>query len=262
MRRIKLTLEYDGSNFFGWQLQSATGKRTVQGVVQAALAALPEAVPRVHAAGRTDAGVHALAMVAHCDIGGTLEPRTLQRALNARLPADVRVLAAEEVASDFEAQFSCCWRRYLYRIKLARHDLRGAALERRRALFVYRHLDVTAMQEACGHFSGRQDFAALATQETRESVREVFLCRLDERGRELTLHVAADGFLRGMVRAMVGTLLWVGSGKLKPQAVADILASKDRKRAGPNAPPHGLYFAEAGYTPWNEANGTRAEGAL
>lgn len=262
MRRIKLTLEYDGSDFFGWQVQAATGERTVQGVIQDALATLPEAVPRVHAAGRTDAGVHALAMVAHCDLGGTLEPHALQRALNARLPADVRVLAAEEVASDFEAQFSCCWRRYLYRIRLARDDLRGAALERRRTLFVYRHLDVKAMQTACRRWLGKHDFAALATQEVRESEREVYRCELHQDGRDLTFHVAADGFLRGMVRAMVGTLLWVGSGKLEPLAVAEILASRDRKRAGPNAPPHGLYFAEAGYAPWDEANGTPGEGAL
>ncbi|ADI13956.1 tRNA pseudouridine(38-40) synthase TruA [Truepera radiovictrix] len=259
MRRIKLTLEFDGTDFFGWQVQAGAAHpvRTVQGVLEAALATLPGARPKAHAAGRTDAGVHALAMVAHYDTDDRIPVAKVPAALNARLPPDVRVLHAEEVPRSFEAQFSCCYRRYLYRMRLLRASRAGSALERRRVLFVPGALDLEAMQRAAPRFEGTRDFAALATQESRTTVRTVYRCRLGAAGPDLTLDIAADGFLRNMVRAVVGTLLWVGEGKLAPEDVSALLAARDRRRAGPNAPPHGLYFAEAGYEPW----GTRAEDA-
>lgn len=250
MRRIKLTIEYDGTDFYGWQVQAATGERTVQGVLEAALAELPGARPRMMAAGRTDAGVHALAMVAHYDTTDTIATERIPRALNARLPADVRVLHAQEVPLTFESQFGCLYRRYFYRMRLARADLQGMALDRNRVLHLPQILNIPAMQAAAPNFTGTHDFAALATQETRSTTRTVHLCSLEHHGRDLTLHIAADGFLRNMVRAVVGTLLYVGEGKLTPEDVRDVLASKDRRRAGPNVPPHGLYFVEAGYEPW------------
>lgn len=250
MRRVKVTLEYDGTNFFGWQVQARTRERTVQGVAQAALSGIPGAVPRIMAAGRTDAGVHALAMSAHYNTADTIPILRVPAALNARLPGDVRVLHAEEVGSDFEAQFSCCYRRYEYRMRSLRAGLAGSALDRQRVLFLSQRLDTAAMQAAAPHFEGTRDFGALATQETRPTVRTVLLCRLRVVGADLTLHVAADGFLRNMVRALVGTLLWVGEGKLTPADIPALLAARDRRRLGPNVPPHGLYFAEAGYTPW------------
>ena len=253
MRRLKLTLEYDGAAFFGWQVQAKTGERTVQGVLEEAFARLPGRHGRLRAAGRTDAGVHALGMVAHLDSDTPVPDGRLQRALNALLPPDLRVLAVARAPDAFEAQYHCLWRYYRYRLRLARGDLRGAALERARVLFCYRALDLAAMQRAAPRFEGRRDFAALATQERRPTVRTVHLCQLEARGRSLTLHVAADGFLRGMVRALVGTLLLVGEGKLGSAAVEEVLASHDRGRAGENAPPHALYFVEAGYEPWSQA---------
>jgi tRNA pseudouridine38-40 synthase len=250
MRRIKLTLEYDGAHFFGWQVQARTGERTVQGTLEAALTTVPGAVPRVMAAGRTDAGVHALAMVAHYNTEDAIPVTRLSAALNARLPGDVRVLRAEEVGPDFESQFGCRYRRYLYRMRSLRSGPQGSALERARVLFLAQRLDVAAMQLAAPLFEGTHDFAALATQEVRPTVRTVLLCRLAVSGADMVLHVAADGFLRNMVRALVGTLLWVGEGKLEPSALSALLAAKDRRALGPNVPPHGLYFAEAGYTPW------------
>ncbi len=250
MRRIRLTLEYDGTDFFGWQVQARTGERTVQGVLEAALAEIPGARARAMAAGRTDAGVHALAMTAHYDTLDTIPTPKVVRALNARLPPDVRVLRAEEAALDFESQFSCLYRRYLYRMRSLREGLAGSALERGRALFLSQRLDVSAMQEAALRFEGTHDFAALATQETRPTVRTVYHCRLVVDGPDYTLHVAANGFLRNMVRALVGTLLWVGEGKLSPEDIPHLIAARDRRKLGPNVPPHGLYFAEAGYTPW------------
>lgn len=248
-RRIKLTLEYDGTDFSGWQLQ-AKGERTVQGVIEAALLRVPGAKPRVMAAGRTDRGVHALAMVAHYDTADSIPVGRVARALNGLLPYDVRVLAAEEVGPDFESQFSCRYRRYLYRMRLARGGFAGQALERKRLLFLPQRLALERMLVAAPEFEGRHDFAALATREERSTEREVYLCRLERDGPNLDLHIAADGFLRGMVRAVVGTLLYVGEGKLSPHDVSGLLKTRDRHRLGPNAPPHALYFAEAGYGPW------------
>jgi len=252
VRRLRLTLEFDGSHFSGWQRQ-ATGERTVQGAVEQAFARLPGRRGPVVAAGRTDAGVHALAMVAHVDTGSDIEDAKLRLALNAHLPRDATVLRLVTVAPDFEAQYGCHYRRYLYRLRVVRDDPRGLALQRRRWLPVFRHLDVVGMQRACAAVRGTHDFSSFATQETRSRVRTVYLCELREERGELRLHIAADGFLRGMVRAVVGTLLWVGKGKLRPDEVARIIAARDRTRAGQNVAPHGLYFAEAGYLPWDAA---------
>lgn len=250
LRRIKLTLEYDGTHFYGWQIQAATGERTVQGVIENVLAGIPGARPKVMAAGRTDAGVHALAMVAHYDTEDSIPLMNVPKALNSLLPADVRVLAAEEVEADFQSQYDCCYRRYLYKMRLARANLSGAALERQRILFLYNQLDIPVMQEAARRFEGTRDFAALATQETRSTLRTVHLCELRHEGRDLSLHIVGNGFLRNMVRTIVGTLIYVGEGKLSPDDIPAILASKDRRRAGPNVPPQGLYFVEAGYEPY------------
>jgi len=251
-RRVKLLLEFDGTGFQGWQRQPA-GERTVQGVIEEAFAQLPGEHGTVNAAGRTDAGVHALAMVAHVDTTSDIPDERLRLALNAHLPRDVVVLKVETTEPTFEAQFSCLYRRYLYRMRVVRDDPRRLAIDRHRVLPVFRRVDVAAMQAATGHLLGRHDFAAFATQESRTTTREVLLCELREAGRELHLHIAADGFLRNMVRTIVGTLLWVGKGKLSPDDVRDVLESRDRKRAGHNVGPQGLYFVEAGYRPWDAA---------
>ncbi len=255
-RRVRLTLEFDGTGFKGWQRQGA-GERTVQGVVEAALANLPGDHGTVSAAGRTDAGVHALAMVAHVDTTSQIPDERLRLAVNAHLPRDVVVLEARTAEPTFEAQFDCLYRRYVYRLRVVRDDPRRLAIDRHRVLPVFRRIDLVAMREATTHLLGRKDFAAFATQETRTTVREVYLCDLREEGSELRLHVAADGFLRNMVRTIVGTLLWVGKGKLTPDDVAAVVASRDRARAGHNVGPHGLYFVEAGYAPWDRAASER-----
>ena len=243
-------VEFDGAGFSGWQRQ-AQGERTVQGVLEAAWANLPGVHGSALGAGRTDAGVHALAMVAQVDTTSPLPDEKLRLALNAHLPPDVSVIDVTTRPPGFQVQYDCLYRRYLYRMRVVRDDPRGLAVNRNRVLGVYSELDVAAMRSACGALLGRHDFSALATQETRSTVREVYLCDLrDERG-ELRLHIAADGFLRNMVRAIVGTLLWVGTGRLRAAAVADILAARDRARAGHNVAPHALYFVEAGYEPWD-----------
>ncbi|HRQ10750.1 MAG: tRNA pseudouridine(38-40) synthase TruA [Trueperaceae bacterium] len=256
-RRLRLTLEFDGTGFSGWQRQ-AGGERTVQATTEEAFAALPGRHSAVLAAGRTDAGVHALAMVAHVDTTSQIPEEKLRLALNAHLPADLKVLAVADAQADFEAQFDCRYRRYLYRMRVMRGDPRGMAIHRHRLLAVHWHPDVAAMQAAAGHLLGTHDFASFATQETRKTVRTVHLCELREEHGELRLHVAADGFLRNMIRTVVGTLLWVGRGTLSPDEVPDLLAARDRRRAGHNVGPQGLYFVEAGYSSWDLAASERA----
>lgn len=251
-RRVRLTLEFDGTDFFGWQRQAA-GERTVQGVIEHAFGQLPGQHGPVVAAGRTDAGVHALAMVAHADTTSVIPDEKLRLALNAHLPRDVAVINVSTAAPDFEAQFHCKYRRYLYRLRVVRDDPRGLAVNRHRVLPVFRHVDLPAMQAATAHLVGRHDFRTFATQETRTTERTVYLCELREEHGELRLHIAGDGFLRNMVRTIVGTLLWVGKGKLGPDDMQGLLQARDRTRAGHNVGPQGLYFMEAGYQPWNLA---------
>ena len=251
-RRLKMAIEFDGTDFRGWQWQP-TGERTVQGAVQDALAQLPGNHSPVFGAGRTDAGVHALAMTAHFDSDVNIPDEKLRLALNAHLPGDVKVLRLTTVAADFEAQYSCIWRRYLYRLRVVRGGPRGLALDRHRVLPVHVNLDIPAMQEAARQLEGRHDFSSFATQETRTTVRTVLLSELREERGELRYHVVADGFLRNMIRTIIGTLLWVGKGNLPPEDIGELLEARDRTRAGPNVAPYGLYFVEAGYSAFDRA---------
>ena len=246
-RRLRLTIEYDGSDFFGWQIQSKTKERTVQGELQSALASLPGEYSSIKGAGRTDAGVHAIAMTAHLDTNTALSNENLLMALNAKLDDDVVVTALEEVDKSFEAQFDAKYRHYLYRMRLVRHDRRSLALQRKRVLHIFKDLDVAEMKKAATRLEGTHDFSSFATRESRHCVRTVYFCRLTKQRNELRLSIAADGFVRGMVRAIVGTLLEVGEGKISAAEIPAIIAAKDRSRAGKNVSPHGLYFLKAGY---------------
>lgn len=246
MRRVALGLEYDGTEFAGFQRQ-AKGERTVQGVLEAALSELPGAVPKVVAAGRTDAGVHALEMVVHYDTEDPVPIERVPMALNTRLPPDLRVLWAKEVPKDFHARKSARWRAYRYRLLLRPEP---SALLRHRALWVPEALDLAAMEAALSFFIGEHDFRAFATQETRSTRRTIYAARLRREGPELWIEVVGSGFLRGQVRAMVGSLLEVGRKKRPPEWIAELLTQGLRKDAGPTAPAHGLYFLKAGYRPW------------
>ncbi len=251
-RRLKLTLEWDGTHFAGWQVQ-AKGERTVQGVLEKALEPLGIST-RPMAAGRTDTGVHALGMVAHVDVQHQIPAENIRRALNARLPEDVRVLSCTEATEFFHSRFSCAWRSYSYRILNARTQ---SALERHRALWVPQRLEVAPMRHAARHLEGEHDFAAFASQEERQTVRTVFSCevrslpvRRSSDEQLIEIQVVGESFLRHMVRGIVGTLLEVGLGKLESSQVQQVLLSKDRAQAGKNVAAHGLYFLEAGFEPW------------
>lgn len=249
-RRVKLIVEFDGTDFYGWQRQP-TNERTVQGTIEHAFAQLPGPHGSVVGAGRTDRGVHALAMVAHCDTASNIPDEKLRLALNAHLPRDVKILSLVSVGDDFHAQFSCQYRVYAYRLRMMRGDPRGIALLRNRVMAVHVPLDVSAMQRACADLVGTHDFRSFATQETRQTVKTVHHCEVRDAGTELQLIIAGDGFLRNMIRAVVGTLLWVGKGTMPADCIPEIIAARDREKAGENVPPNGLYFLHGGYATWD-----------
>lgn len=244
-QRLKLTLTWDGRNYAGWQAQ--LNAPSVQDTLQTALDNLGgQQAFRAVAAGRTDAGVHAENMPIHWDV--PLEFRVpverLARALNANLPPDIAVLSAEQAPPDFHARFSCTERRYIYRLLVApqRHPLFEG-----RALHVTSSLDVATMNEAARLLVGTHDFAAFATQEDRQTVRELRLLEVQPGPLVWEIHVHGESFLRHMVRGLVGTLLLIGQGKLNSAEVQTILHSRQRAQAGANVAPHGLYFAGARY---------------
>ena len=242
--RYKLILEYDGSGFCGFERQ-AQGERTVQGELEGALAALPGGGPPVVAAGRTDSGVHSLALPVHCDFSVPFPEAKLTRALNAYLPPDLRVLRAEIAPPGFHARKSCYWREYRYRIL---NRPAAPALERGRVAWVAQELDREAMGRALPVLLGSHDFAPFATQEIRPTRRTIYRAEMTESGPEIILEFVGDGFLRSQVRRMVGSLLEVGLGKIPD--LGGIWAGKIP--AGATAPAAGLYFVAAGYRPWPE----------
>nr|WP_221277086.1 tRNA pseudouridine(38-40) synthase TruA [Deinobacterium chartae] len=243
---MRLEVSWLGTHFAGWQSQ-ARGERTVQDELQRALARLGEAARPV-AAGRTDAGVHALCMPLHADVRADwrVPPERLARALNAHLPRDVAVLEAAWAPPGFHARFSCRWRAYRYRVCSAPQR---QPLEEGRALWVPGPLDAERMRAAAAHLVGEHDFAAFASREERQTRRRLYALEVHQHGDNLEFFVRGESFLRHMVRALVGTLLEVGQGKLDPQAMPGLLVSGARADAGPNVKPYGLYFVGAGYDP-------------
>lgn len=245
MPRYKLVLEYDGAPFVGWQVQS--GGVSVQETVQDAVMAFCAEKVNVHAAGRTDAGVHALGQVAHLDLTRDWPAGRVRDALNAQLrPHPVAVLSAETVAATFDARFSARRRRYLYRIVNRRPDL---ALDRGRAWRVPRPLDAGAMHEAAQRLVGKHDFTTFRAAECQAKSPEKTLDALDvERiGDEVRVHASARSFLHRQVRSMVGSLILVGEGKWTGDDLARALEARNRARCGPVAPPDGLYLAAVDY---------------
>ena len=237
MRSILLTLEYDGSDFAGWQLQP--NGRSVQEVVERALAELLGETVRLHAAGRTDAGVHARGMPAHFVTSRDLPLRAFRDGLNRLLPADVAVCTAVEVPVGFHARFAAAGKWYRYTID--RRAVRSP-LGRRTAWQLRAPLDLQAMRDAATLLVGEHDFAAFRTSgcAARSTVRHLERVELVEDGTLLYLDVRGSGFLRSMVRMLVGTLVEVGMGKRSAGDVARLLTKQPSVRSGPTAPAHGL----------------------
>lgn len=245
MTRFALTLEFDGGPFMGLQRQ-AHGPSVQQAVEDAAHAVTGEAVV-MHAAGRTDAGVHGLGMRVHLDIAKPFAPFRLMEALNARLrPNPVAVLSCEVVPDDWHARFSCIGRAYIYRIANRRAPL---TLERGKAWQVTKPLDEAAMHRAAQALVGRHDFTTFRSAHCQSASPLKSLDRLDVRreGEMVLIEAEARSFLHHQVRSMVGTLALVGMGRWREEHVAEALEAKDRQRLGLNAPPDGLYFVRAVY---------------
>ena len=245
MPRYALKIEYHGGPFSGWQRQAQ--HPSVQGAVEAALAALEPDVPGIAAAGRTDAGVHALGQVAHCDMAKDWDAFRLSEALNYHLkPLPVAVVDAALVAGDFHARFSARERRYVYRVVCRRAPLthlKGLAWK------VPQALDVAAMQRAAGYLVGQHDFTTFRASEcqAKSPVKTVDALQIAGSETEVTFHVRARSFLHNQVRSFVGTLERVGAGAWTPEDVRDALAARDRGACGPVAPPDGLYLESVGY---------------
>jgi tRNA pseudouridine38-40 synthase len=245
MTRLKLTLEYDGGPFVGWQRQE--NGVSVQQVLEEAVFAFCGERPTAYAAGRTDAGVHALAQVVHLDLEKDAPPETVRNALNYHLkPNPVSVLTVELVPADFHARFSAKWRAYLYRIVNRRAPL---AVERGRAWLVTAPLDAAAMQEGARHLIGHHDFTSFRSSicQSASALKTLDLLEVEREGEEIRIRARARSFLHHQVRNMVGTLKLVGEGKWAPDDVAKALAARDRGAAGPTAPAGGLYLTAVGY---------------
>jgi tRNA pseudouridine38-40 synthase len=243
--RFKFLVEYDGRPFMGWQRQ-AHGPSVQQAIEEAIQAITGERVT-LHAAGRTDAGVHAFAMAAHADIARPIAGYRLVPGLNAKLrPAPVAILTAEAVADDWHARFSCIGRRYLYWIVNRRPPL---TLDAGRAWRVAAPLDATAMHEAAQVLVGRHDFTTFRSAHCQSQSPVKTLDRLDvtRDGDRIEIRAAARSFLHHQVRSMVGCLELVGRGKWTPKDLEAALQARDRAALGFNAPPDGLYFVEALY---------------
>ncbi len=245
MLRYRLIVEYDGADFVGWQRQE--NGLAVQQVIEEAIERFCGEQVTTFAAGRTDAGVHALGQVVHFDLSREAEPDTVRDAINFHLrPAAVAVVAAERAADDFHARFSAVGRAYLYRIANRRAPL---VLDRGRAWWVPVPLDAEAMHAAAQGLVGRHDFSSFRAAECQADspVKTLSAIEVARDGEEIRVTARARSFLHHQVRNMVGTLKRVGEGKWSAADVARILAERNRAAAGPTAPACGLYLTEVFY---------------
>jgi tRNA pseudouridine38-40 synthase len=245
--RYKLTIEYDGAPFAGWQIQA--DRPTVQGVLTAAVEALSGEKTLVQGAGRTDAGVHARGQVAHVDLAKDWDTDTVRDALNAHLrPNPVAIVSAERVADGFNARTSAVRRHYLYRIINRRADL---TLDAGRAWRVPRPLDAAAMHAAAQRLVGKHDFTTFRSTEcqAKSPVKTLQQLDVERAGNDVVVTASARSFLHSQVRSMVGSLVMAGEGKWSADDLSRVLAAADRTACGQVAPPDGLYLMRVDYEP-------------
>ena len=243
-RRIRVIVQYDGTNYVGWQLQE-NGVSVQQRLNEAALSITGETI-QFHGSGRTDSGVHANAQVAHFDTGVRMPADKFAIALNMRLPRDIRVLYSEEAPEDFHSRFSAKNKTYRYTVQTGLH---ADVFTRTTALHVHTQLDVSRMQRAAKFALGEHDFSAFMSAgcTMENTVRTVTRSEWTQNGKYLYYDVSANGFLYNMVRILAGTLLEVGGGKLPEDAIAIALSSGLRSDAGATAPPHALCLQRVQY---------------
>ena len=245
MTRWRITVEYDGTGFVGWQRQD--NGRSIQAALEAAITGFSGETPRVFGAGRTDAGVHALGQVAHFDLDRPTRAETVADALNAHLrPAPIAVVRAAEAEPGFDARLSARERAYRYRIVNRRAPL---TTDRDRAWLVQTPLDAAAMRAGAGRLVGRHDFTTFRASlcQARSPVKTLDMLDVARDGDEIRIDARARSFLHHQVRNLVGTLRLVGEGKWSADDVTAALAARDRRQGGPTAPAHGLYLTEVLY---------------
>ncbi len=242
MRNIKLTLEYDGAHFCGWQWQP-TG-RTIQGALENAIEKLLQEKPKIIAAGRTDAGVHALGQVVNFKTESTLDLNSIRLGLNSYLPNESIVIKTEEVDEKFHARFAAIKRKYRYVI-----SKRPRAIGRQYSWYCKYSLDLDKIKTASGYLIGEHVFAAFSKKIEDEShyLSNVESVDWQDTHDEIIMEICANRFLHNMVRIIVGTMVEVGRGRLKPEVIKNILGTKDRDKAGNNVPPQGLFLEKIYY---------------
>lgn len=244
MKNVKLTIEYDGTNFSGWQIQP--NARTIQEDIEKGLKKIIKKQIKINGSGRTDAGVHALGQVANFKDEFTIPIEKIPRALNAVLPDDISIKEAIEVPENFHARYSAKGKRYIY--KIYNGQLRSALL-RNHAYFTAYTLNVEKMKEAAKHFTGEHDFKGFMASRTsvKNTVRTIYDIKLYEKDNLLIIEAKGNGFLYNMVRIITGTLIDIGRGKIDDKDLPNIIKSCKRERAGHTAPPQGLYLSQVYY---------------
>lgn len=244
MRNIKLTIEYDGKKFGGWQKQP--NKLNIQGEIEKAIEEITGEKIDLNASGRTDAGVHSLGQVANFKTNSKIEIEKIPIAINSKLKQSIRIIKAEEVEENFHARYSCKGKKYRYIINNSKY---GSAIYRDLEYHMPIKLNVEAMQKGIKYFEGEHDFKGFKASGTssKSSVRTIYNAKVIQEGERIIIELEGNGFLYNMVRIISGTMVDVGLGKIKPEEIPEIIKSKERSRAGKTLPPQGLYLVEVYY---------------
>lgn len=244
MRNIKLTIEYDGTNYLGWQKQKVGN--TIQGTIEEAIKVLTNEISEVVGSSRTDAGVHAKGFVANFKTNSKIPADKYREAINHKLPSDIVILKSEEVNDEFHSRYNSRGKTYSYSI-LNREV--PCAINRNYLYHVKKKLDIESMRKACKYFIGTHDFTAFKTSgsSVKTTVRTIFDLYIEEKDDIIKIYVTGDGFLYNMVRIIVGTLIMVGFNKIEPEEIKNIIADKEREKAGICVPAIGLSLEKVYY---------------
>jgi len=244
MRNIKLTIEYDGKDFNGWQKQP--NKLNIQGEIEKAIENITGEKVELYASGRTDAGVHSLGQVANFKIESDFAIEKMAIAINSQIKKSIRIIKAEEVDENFHSRYNCKQKTYRYVINNSQY---GSAIYRGQEYHISTKLDINKMQEAIKYFEGEHDFKAFKSSGTSSkcSVRIIYKAEVKKQSDKIIIELTGNGFLYNMVRIISGTLVDVGLGKIQPKDIIEIIKQKDRNKAGKTLPPHGLYLVEVCY---------------
>ncbi len=244
MRNIKLTIEYDGKDFNGWQKQP--NKLNIQGEIERAIKEITGEDVELFASGRTDAGVHAIAQIANFKTNSNFQIEKYPIALNSKLKKSIRIQNAELVDERFHSRYNCKKKTYKYIINNSKY---GSAIYRNLEYFLPNKLDIEAMQKAAKYFEGEHDFKAFKASGTssKSSTRTIYNAEVKKDGDRIIIELTGNGFLYNMVRIIAGTLIEVGQGKINPEKIPKIIESKDRREAGRTLPPYALYLVKVNY---------------